>query len=71
MRQEAASILQVKVLSWKMKPASPRSESCVSGGKVETIAVHSKDGTTWLTKLDRIGAISARNQDTVFNNIGS
>ena len=34
------------------------------------MAVHSKDGTTWLTKLDRIGAISARSQDTVFNNIG-
>jgi RNA-directed DNA polymerase len=34
------------------------------------MAVHSKDGQTWLTKLDRIGELSAKNKDAVFNNIG-
>lgn len=34
------------------------------------MTVHSKDGTTWLTKLDRIGELSAQNQGMVFNNIG-
>lgn len=34
------------------------------------MAVHSKDGTTWLTKLDRIGELSAENKKLVFNNIG-
>ncbi|MEO8402662.1 MAG: reverse transcriptase domain-containing protein [Gammaproteobacteria bacterium] len=34
------------------------------------MAVHSKDGQTWLTKLERIGELSARNKDMVFNNIG-
>lgn len=34
------------------------------------MTVHSKDGTTWLTKLERIGELSAANKDMVFNNIG-
>ena len=34
------------------------------------MTVHSKDGTTWLTKLERIGEISAQNKNLVFNNIG-
>jgi RNA-directed DNA polymerase len=35
------------------------------------MTVHSKDGQTWLTKLERIGELSARNKDMVFNNTGS
>jgi RNA-directed DNA polymerase len=34
------------------------------------MTVHSIDGQTWLTKLERIGELSARNKDRVFNNIG-
>ncbi|MFU7598350.1 reverse transcriptase domain-containing protein [Legionella pneumophila] len=34
------------------------------------MAVHSKDGITWLTKLKRIGELSANDDDLVFNNIG-
>jgi len=34
------------------------------------MTVHSTDGQTWLTKLERIGELSARNKDLVFNNIG-
>jgi RNA-directed DNA polymerase len=34
------------------------------------MAVHSKDGTTWLTKLNRIGELSAKDKGMVFNNIG-
>jgi hypothetical protein len=35
------------------------------------MSVHSKDGiNTWLTKLDRIGELSATKEDIVFNNLG-
>jgi len=34
------------------------------------MTVHSKDRASWLTKLERIGALSAGNKDLVFNNIG-
>jgi RNA-directed DNA polymerase len=34
------------------------------------MAVHSNDGITWLTKLKRIGVLSANNRDITFNNIG-
>lgn len=34
------------------------------------MTVHSEDRQTWLTKLDRIGNLSASNKDIVFNNIG-
>lgn len=34
------------------------------------MAVHSKDGITWLTKLKRIGELSANDDDLVFNNLG-
>lgn len=34
------------------------------------MTVHSKDGTTWLTKLERIGELSANDKSVVFNNIG-
>ena len=34
------------------------------------MAVHSNDGKTWSTKLDRIGKLSASNKDMVFNNLG-
>ena len=34
------------------------------------MAVHCKDGTTWLTKLERIGELSATNAEMVFNNLG-
>ena len=34
------------------------------------MTVHSKDGQTWLTKLERIGELSALNKWMVFNNIG-
>ncbi|WP_440618014.1 reverse transcriptase domain-containing protein [Cysteiniphilum sp. 6C5] len=34
------------------------------------MTVHSNDRTTWLTKLDRIGKLSAENKDLTFNNIG-
>ena len=34
------------------------------------MTVHSNDGTTWLTKLERIGELSGQNRSMVFNNIG-
>ncbi|GGG09301.1 MULTISPECIES: group II intron reverse transcriptase/maturase [Cysteiniphilum] len=34
------------------------------------MTVHSNDRITWLTKLDRIGKLSAENKDLTFNNIG-
>jgi len=34
------------------------------------MSVHSNDGTTWSTKLQRIGELSAQNKDLVFNNLG-
>ena len=34
------------------------------------MTVHSHDRTSWLTKLDRIGELSANNKALVFNNIG-
>lgn len=34
------------------------------------MTVHSKDGTTWLTKLDRISALTSDCPSIVFNNIG-
>ena len=34
------------------------------------MTVHSKDRKSWLTKLDRIGELSAENKGLVFNNIG-
>ena len=34
------------------------------------MTVHSKDRESWLTKLDRIGELSAKNKPLVFNNIG-
>lgn len=34
------------------------------------MTVHCIDGQTWLTKLERIGELSARDKDMVFNNIG-
>jgi retron-type reverse transcriptase len=34
------------------------------------MTVHSKDGQTWLTKLERIGELSTRHKGMVFNNIG-
>ena len=34
------------------------------------MAVHSNDGQTWLTKLDRIGELSGNDKDIVFNNLG-
>ncbi|MCW5583201.1 MAG: group II intron reverse transcriptase/maturase [Gammaproteobacteria bacterium] len=34
------------------------------------MSVHSKDGRTWLTKLERIGELSTSDKHTVFNNIG-
>jgi RNA-directed DNA polymerase len=34
------------------------------------MTVHSNDRPSWLTKLERIGELSAQNRDMVFNNIG-
>lgn len=34
------------------------------------MSVHSIDGTTWSTKLTRIGAISSQDKSIVFNNLG-
>lgn len=34
------------------------------------MTVHSKDRKSWLTKLERIGELSAQNRQLVFNNIG-
>lgn len=34
------------------------------------MSVHSKDGNTWLTKLERIGQLSASKAKIVFNNLG-
>lgn len=34
------------------------------------MTVHSKDRISWLTKFERIGELSARNKQLVFNNIG-
>jgi group II intron reverse transcriptase/maturase len=36
----------------------------------ETMTVHSTDGKTWLTKLDRISVLSAANKAMTFNNVG-
>lgn len=36
----------------------------------ETVAVLSNDGSTWLTKLQRIGELSTRDKNLVFNNLG-
>jgi len=34
------------------------------------VSVHSLDGPTWSTKLQRIGELSAQRKDLVFNNLG-
>ncbi|MFP3017663.1 MAG: hypothetical protein ACEY3E_01845 [Candidatus Tisiphia sp.] len=34
------------------------------------MTVHSIDGNTWLTKLERIKLLSSQNQDIKFNNLG-
>ncbi len=34
------------------------------------MTVHSKDGNTWLTKLERIELLSSQNQEILFNNLG-
>ncbi len=34
------------------------------------MTVHSKDRTSWLTTLDRIGEVSVKNKSTIFNNLG-
>jgi DNA-binding HxlR family transcriptional regulator len=34
------------------------------------VTVHSQDRISWLTKLERIGELSARNNQLMFNNIG-
>ncbi|MER2475073.1 hypothetical protein ABR965_22680 [Photorhabdus laumondii] len=34
------------------------------------MTVHSNDGLSWLTKLERIGEKSAGNKQRVFNNLG-
>jgi RNA-directed DNA polymerase len=34
------------------------------------VTVHSQDRISWLTKLERIGELSARNKQLMFNNIG-
>jgi len=34
------------------------------------MSIHSEDGYTWLTKLDRIGDLSANDAGIVFNNLG-
>jgi RNA-directed DNA polymerase len=34
------------------------------------MTVHSNDRPSWLTKLERIGELSAGNKETVFNNVG-
>lgn len=41
-----------------------------SSAKRETMTVHSNDRPSWLTKLERIGELSAQNKEMVFNNIG-
>ncbi|PHM75642.1 reverse transcriptase [Xenorhabdus cabanillasii JM26] len=35
-----------------------------------TMTVHSNDGVSWLTKLERISKKSADNKQRVFNNLG-
>ena len=48
-----------------------RRVSRINERKSETMTVHSIDGTkTWLTKLNRIGKLSAGQSQIVFNNIG-
>jgi retron-type reverse transcriptase len=34
------------------------------------MTIHSKDGNTWLTKLERIKLLSSQNQEIQFNNLG-
>ena len=34
------------------------------------MTVHSYDGKSWLTKLERIGVLSAQDPRVVFNNLG-
>lgn len=36
----------------------------------ETMSIHSYDGKSWLTKLERISELAASNKEMVFNNIG-
>lgn len=36
----------------------------------ETMTVHSNDGLSWLTKLERIGEKSAANKHEMFSNLG-
>lgn len=36
----------------------------------ETMSIHSNDGTTWLTKLERISEEATANKELVFNNLG-
>lgn len=36
----------------------------------ETMSVHSDDGKTWSTKLERISALAGSKPETVFNNLG-
>lgn len=36
----------------------------------ETMTVHSNDGLSWLTKLERIGEKSAANEHEMFSNLG-
>ncbi len=38
--------------------------------KGETMSLPSNDGSTWSTKLQRIGELSARDKSLVFNNLG-
>jgi hypothetical protein len=34
------------------------------------MTIHSKDGKSWLTKLERIKLLSSKNQEIKFNNLG-
>jgi len=34
------------------------------------MSVHSEDRATWLTKLERIGKLSAKDPKIIFNNLG-
>jgi group II intron reverse transcriptase/maturase len=59
------------IVAMKRVTTVERRVSRVNERERETVSAHSYGGNkTWLTKLDRIGGLSAEQSDIVFNNLG-
>jgi len=59
------------IVAMKRVTTVERRVSRVNERERETVSAHSYGGNkTWLTKLDRIGGLSAERNDIVFNNLG-